>query len=264
MKNVKSGVILLGIAAFTLFLAINVVAQEQPPTEKTYHFDGDVSITNNGFSLIPTFSLGDPALITTMSIGGNRFSFDPQFRFDLNGLRPWSFIFIWRYKLIDNEKFELKLGAHLPAIAFRKESYVSNGNTETRLIPSRFITPEVTPTYTISDHVGVGMYYLFGIGLEKENQTKYTHFISARAYVTDIYLGKTLYIDWVPQFYYLTLDGTDGTYFSHTLTLNHDKWPVYISTMMNVELSSEINTKNFDWSINLGYVFNNDFTRKRN
>jgi hypothetical protein len=35
-----------------------------------YHFTGNVSVTNNGFSLIPTFSLGKPALISTFSMGG--------------------------------------------------------------------------------------------------------------------------------------------------------------------------------------------------
>lgn len=64
--------------------------QEADETKPVYHFNGNVSVTNNGFSLIPSFSLGKPATIATLSVGGERFSLDPQFRFDLEGLKPWS------------------------------------------------------------------------------------------------------------------------------------------------------------------------------
>lgn len=119
-----------------LFLCSHALfAQSAAGTEKLYHFDGSVSITNNGFSFIPSFSLGKPATVADLSIGGERFSFDPQFRFDLAGLKPWSFIFIWRYKLIQTEKFQMKVGAHLPAIAFREESLDSGGETIKNLVP---------------------------------------------------------------------------------------------------------------------------------
>jgi hypothetical protein len=71
-----------------------VVTHRGDKPDRIYHFNGNISITNNGFSSIPTFSLGKPATIADLSIGGKKISFDPQFRFDLNGLKPWSFILI--------------------------------------------------------------------------------------------------------------------------------------------------------------------------
>jgi len=52
---------------------------------KAYHFNGNISVTNNGFSFIPTFSLSKPTTIVDLSVGGKKFSFDPQFRFDFDG-----------------------------------------------------------------------------------------------------------------------------------------------------------------------------------
>ena len=100
---------------------------QEESSGKVYHFNGNVSVTNNGFSFIPTCSLGKPATIADLSIGGKRFSFDPQFRFDLKKLKPWSFIFIWRYKVVQSEKFQLITGVHLPAISFLRQTIDVNG-----------------------------------------------------------------------------------------------------------------------------------------
>ncbi len=240
-----------------------VFGQDSTATSGPFHVDGRMSVTNNGFSLIPTFSLGEPAAIAELSVGGEKFSFDPQFRFDLNGLRPWSFIFIWRYKFVDTEKTFFRLGVHLPAIAFRKESYLSNNVTRERLIPSRFITPEVTATYEFVKDIGIGIYYLFGIGLEKEGQTRHTHFIALNMPFTHIGLSSSVHLEFIPQFYYLTLDGTDGIFTSASLELEHARWPLSIGSMMNYKLDSDIVTDDFQWNVSLIYTFEHDYVRKR-
>jgi hypothetical protein len=89
------------------------------------HFSGNVSVTNNGLSLIPAFSLNRPAAIFELSLGGERLSFDPEMRFALDG-QPWSFIFWWRYKIIKSDKFKLHIGAH-PAFIFENKM-VDNGS----------------------------------------------------------------------------------------------------------------------------------------
>jgi len=248
----------------SLFVTFTHTAFSQEDlTEKTYHFNGNVSITNNGFSLIPTFSLGKPAALAELSIGGNRFSFDPQFRFDLDGLKPWSFIFIWRYKMIQTEKFQMRIGAHLPAISFQERTIQVNGSTRQQVIPYRFFTPELIPTYTISKNISVGAYYIWGIGLEKEDQTKNTQFVALRAYFNDIRLNEQFRLTWHPQIYYLSLDGTDGIYAAQSLALAHEKIPFSISSMMNVKLQSDIDTKDFAWTISLVYTFKNQYKKAK-
>lgn len=248
--------------ALVLF-TINVQAQEDVNTAPVYHFDGSVQVTNNGFSFIPLFSLGKPASIVNLSVGGERFSFDPQFRFDLAGFKPWSFIFIWRYKAIQTEKFQLKLGAHLPAYSFREQPVqVDGGGTEDRLVPFRVMALELLPTYTLSEHVSIGAYYIHGFALESFDPTRHIDFLSLRAFFNELHLTKQLYFSWYPEVYYLNLFGENGFYTAHSITLGHQKIPVALSSTMNIKLSSEIETKDFDWNLSLVYTFRNDLVKE--
>ncbi len=249
-------------AVFVLF-SLSIRAQENESSGPVYHFDGSVSVTNNGFSFIPLFSLGKPASIINLSVGGDRFSFDPQFRFDLAGFKPWSFIFIWRYKVIQTEKFQLKVGTHLPAYSFRNQPVlVDGGGTEDRLVPFRVMALELLPTYTLSEHVSIGAYYIHGFALESFDPTRHIDFLSLRAYINQLHLSKQLYFSWNPEVYFLNLFGTTGFYAAHILTLGHQKIPVSLSSTMNVKLKSDIETKDFDWNLSLVYTFGNQLVKK--
>ena len=96
------------IFILTLFLFVNLIEAQDGSNDKEIVISGKINLTNNGFSFIPLFSLGKPATTINLSVGGKRLSFDPQFRFDLDGMRPWSFLFIWHYKLIKKERFNSK------------------------------------------------------------------------------------------------------------------------------------------------------------
>ncbi len=74
----------------------SVLAQQADSTRSFRTIGGAVTITNSGISLLPTFSLGEPAVIFDVSVASRTLSFEPQFRFALEG-RPWSFIFWWQY-----------------------------------------------------------------------------------------------------------------------------------------------------------------------
>jgi hypothetical protein len=246
-----------------MFLTLTIQAQENGNPGPVYHFDGSVSVTNNGFSFIPLFSLGKPASIVNLSMGGDRFSFDPQFRFDLAGLKPWSFIFIWRYKMIQTDKFQLKVGAHLPAYSFREQPVqVDGGGTENRLVPFRVMALELLPTHKASEHITLGAYYIHGFALEEFDPTRHIDFLSLRAFFTQLHLTKQLYLNWNPEVYYLNLFGSYGFYAAHSIALGHEKIPVSLSSTMNIRLKSEIATKEFDWNLSLVYTFRNELVKK--
>lgn len=246
-----------------LIMGINTISAQEPDSvSKVYHFNGNVNVTNNGFSFIPLFSLGKPATVASLSVGGDRFSFDPQFRFDLDGLKPWTFIFMWRYKLIQKEKFELKVGTHLPAYSFREFNSEVDGEPQLRLVPYRMIAAELLPSYTISEHISIGAYYIHGIGLETFDETKHIDFLSFRAFFTQLRLSKQFYLNWNPEVYYLNTYGVDGFYAAQSLSLGHNKLPLSLSTAINVKIKSEIESKDFDWNISMVYTFNNNFTKR--
>ncbi len=70
---------LLSFAIFSLTIVSFSQARDEP--EPAGHFGGAVTITNNGISFIPNFTLGKPAAIFDLSVGKRNLSFEPQFRF---------------------------------------------------------------------------------------------------------------------------------------------------------------------------------------
>lgn len=81
--------------------------------QKTYHISGAVAVTQNGFSILPMFTLGKPAAIFDLSVGNSRLAFEPQFRFSLQG-RPWSFIFGFGIRPSTRKSLNLVLADTLP------------------------------------------------------------------------------------------------------------------------------------------------------
>ena len=115
LPSTKKLVILPELLLFftlTLLLAMQVQAQESGSKQ----IGGVITATNNGVSIIPSFTLGRPALLFDLSLSGERFSFDPMLRFGMDG-KPWSFVFWGRYKAIKDKPFTLTVGAH-PAFIF--------------------------------------------------------------------------------------------------------------------------------------------------
>lgn len=245
-------------AATTIFfflLSICASCQQSDTTKGNVNFSGAASITNNGFSLIPAFSLGKPAAMVVLNMGGKRLTFEPEFRYSLKG-NPWSFIFIWRYKIIKKEKFHLSLGTHFPALNFVTGNATINGvDQETIRARQFFPVAEVHPNYFINKTISVGVYYQYGRTQAKE-LARNTHFVSLRPFFSNIRLPKNFYLRFNPQFYYLKMDRRDGFYTASSLALGKRNFPVSISSLMNKVVDTEIPGNNFDWNISVVYSFN--------
>lgn len=240
-----------------LTLLISVIfqisfAQNTDSTAKIINFRGVASVTNNGFSFIPAFSLGKPAAIFNLNInGGKRFSFEPEFRFALKDGRPWSFIFIWRYKIINQKRFQASVGTHLPAVPFRVLAYETTPEVKNTLAVSRVIPVEFTPNFIINKNNSVSLFCLYAKGVS-DDATNHTALISLRA-ITNILLNKNLSFRINPQLFYLKLDAKDGYYFASNFTISSKKTPFYLSSTINKPLKTDIAGKSFDWNVSLGY-----------
>ncbi|MBL7791042.1 MAG: hypothetical protein JNK77_01865 [Saprospiraceae bacterium] len=254
--NVKNTLLLPAL----LSLATSAFSQQADSIKQVVNFKGAVSVTNNGFSFIPSFTLGDPAAIVNLSVGGKRFSFEPEFRYALEG-KPWSFIFIWRYKLVNRNKFQLTLGTHLPALSFRTINVERNGETQEVVQSLRFFpVAELSPNYLIAKNVNVGIFYLYGRGAEKDI-TRNTHFLSLRGNFSDIPLSKKLYAKFTPQFFYLRSDEKDGFYVASGLALAVRNFPLSVSALMNKPLQTDLAGQDFEWNVSLIYSFNKNFVK---
>jgi len=245
---------------FWAFVALSHAAiAQQTDSTKVNHFGAGVTVTNNGISLLPTFSLGKPAAIFDLAVG-RRLTFEPQFRFALEG-KPWSFIFWTRYKLVKTDKFRINVGAH-PAVLFRTVVEDNNGVSSETLTAQRYVATEFAPSYYVRKNISVGAYYLYSHGFDVGGVNN-TNFITVNANFSHIGLVKKYYLKVYPQVYYLKMDDQDGFYITSTFTLAREKFPVSIQSIMNKTIETNITaSKDFIWNISLIYSFSHEYVRK--
>ena len=248
---------------FYISLSVFSLSAQDSTIKKKVDFQmgGAVTATNNGISLLPTFTLGKPAVIFDLNLAGKRFSFEPQFRFAMEG-KPWSMIFWWRYKVVNSSKFLLKVGAH-PAIAFRRTNVLLNNRPREVLLPQRYLAGEIAPNYLISKGTSIGVYALYSKGLETES-IKNTSFITLNANFSNIKLGNGFILKASPQVYHLQMDKQGGYYITSTFTVIKKNWPFSISSIMNKTIKSNIaGSKDFIYNLSLVYSFNRKFMDMR-
>ena len=110
MSNIKKPGILIKLIIPLLLAGLPpaLCAQETDSTvSKVNRFGGAVTIQSKGISTIPNLTLGKPALVFDMSVG-KKLTFEPQFRFPLEG-KPWAMVFWWKYNTLISNKLRLVL-----------------------------------------------------------------------------------------------------------------------------------------------------------
>jgi hypothetical protein len=242
-----------------LFLSLFSFSQKQDTTKNTTQFSGSVGVTNNGISIVPSFSLGKPAAAFLLSVAKNRFSFEPDIRFSLAG-KPWSILFWGRYKLVDNKKFKMTTGTHL-GLNFRTSVLPINGDTGNTLVVRRYLAAELFPRYFITKNISVGVYYLYSHGLDAGTIGN-TNFITLNTNFSNIKISKQFFLKYNPQFYYLKLDKEDGFFFTSTLTLAKKDFPLTLQSTINKIIDTHITgSKNFLWNVSMVYSFNKKYQK---
>ena len=245
-----------------LFLFINSAtlsfAQGKEKADKIYHASGVVTATNNGISVIPSFSLGKPALMFEFSVGGEKLSFDPQFRFSMSG-KPWSFVFWWRYKFYESDKFRFNVGAH-PAFLFANIAYEKEGRSIESMEARRYLAAEIAPTFKLSKKISISPYYLFGHGLDEG--TTNSNYLTLRGNFSDIGITEHIRFGFSPQIYFLKMDADHGYYTSASFSLEHNQFPVSLASMFNVKIKSDIASDDLLWNVSVVYKFNSTFKKR--
>jgi hypothetical protein len=248
--------------SFLILLNLTYVSfsQNTDSIKAVSHFGAAVTLTNKGISLIPNLTLGKPAAIFDMSVGGKRLSFEPQFRFALDG-KPWTFILWWRYKLLKPNKFQLNIGAH-PAFAFKTVILTTDGTSQEIIRAQHFLAGEVIPSYSITNNISLSVYYLYAHGLE-EDLTQSTNYLALRCSFSNVRLSDKFFMKFNPQVYYLKMDANDGYYANATLTLARRNFPVSVSTLVNKTIQTHIPVgEDFIWNVSLIYTFSNEYVKK--
>jgi hypothetical protein len=127
------------------------------------------------------------------------------------------------------------------------------GATDT-IIAQRYVAAELDPKYALTGHVSVGAYYLFGHGLEREG-VRNTHFVNVNASLTDLALTDHVFFELSPKIYYLRMDDVGGYYATATVSLHVRDFPLYVESLHNRAISTDIVADDFGWNVSLVYAF---------
>lgn len=238
-----------------LLVSSIVSAQEKSDTTRAvFQFSGTLSLTTNGISPIPAFSLGNPAILGFLSLRKKRFSYDPQMAFSSKGI-PWFFNNCFRYRIIEKTKFQFQTGL-IWGIGYLYPEVILNGVNQNIAKAERFLWLELMPSYKISDKLTISSTTWSGHNFES-GSVKRINYISLIGNITKIRLNQSLHFNFFPQVFYLNLDGiSDGFFVSGILGIGHNKFPLFLSMQMNKTLTTTISPDpGFQWNISLAYSF---------
>jgi hypothetical protein len=247
----------------TIFISfcflLKISAQQTDSTQAVSTFSGSVGITNNGFSIVPVFSLNAPATIINLAWRKNKISFEPDFRL-VPDLTKGSLLFWLRYRLIENKKFSLRVGTH-PALSLIRKTVIDNGKELEVTEMLRFVAFEVAPNYQITPNWSVGAIYLNGNGLQKHGPQT-THVLFLNTSISNIKLVGDFRFQLIPMIFFLNLDGTRGDYFSGTGIISNTKSPFSLQGTINQTFKSNVaGNQDFMWNVMLAYRFNKTYKR---
>jgi len=236
------------VAALIAYCACTATlgAQTAPPTSVS----ALVTVTTNGMSTVPAFTLGRPAALGYLFVRRGAFALEPEFRTGLDG-KPWAFILWGRYRL-QRQRWNLGISAH-PAINFKSTTIVTNGVSRDMIVARRYLVGELTPTYVVSRYAAVGLTYLYLHGVESD-VARHTHFVSLRS-AHPLPLASGFALRLAPQLYYLTMATEEGTYVFGQVMLSRRGWPISVGTAGNKPLHTSIPAGNeFTWNVSGNYA----------
>jgi hypothetical protein len=246
-------------SAILFIITFTAFSQKIDSTQSERQLSGSVTLTNNGFSIIPTFSLNSPATIINLSWRKNKFSFEPDFRLVPNASKG-GMLFWFRYRLVEKNKFTARVGVH-PAFSYVRRTISDNGKPLEITEMLRFAALEVVPNYRIKPNWSVGAMFLKGFGLQKHGPQR-TNVLFLNTNISNIKLGGDFRFNFTPILYFLKIDKSIGKYVTATSALSNKKLPLSLSYTFNKTINSNIaGNQDFMWNVGLTYMFNKVYKR---
>ena len=224
-------------------------------------FGGAVTIQSKGISTIPNLTLGKPAAVFDMKVG-RKLTFEPQFRFSLDG-KPWAMVFWWRYYASISNKFRVTFHTNY-SLAYKSiTSFTSSGTSQEIIRTTRYLVGALEPNYQVNKYLGVGIYLFYNYGIEKFI-TRNTYMVSFRPGISNIPIARNTVARVNPEIYYLKMDDNDGIFFNARFSISNSNFPVSVSALVNKPLESNIPSEyDFLWHVGLSYTFNKKYIEVR-
>ena len=207
-----------------------------------------VSINSNGIASIPAFSLDKPAVIASLSLTKNRFSYDPTLAYGLD-FRPW-FIDNWlHFKIVRRPVFELTAGFNISTFGSRYNFTDEDHVWSTQ----RYFALSMTGVYTVAPNSTVTLAYWSDNGQDGGIKG---HFINLVGQKSEINLGKKVLLSASLQVFYINYEGNnDGFFVTPSVSSTLRDCPFSLFLMATQAINSNISPfPGFRWNIGLSYT----------
>ena len=248
------------ITFLIICLPYTVSSQKNDSTiARSYYFGGAVTIQSKGISTIPNLTLGKPAAVFDMKVG-RKLTFEPQFRFALDG-KPWAMVFWWKYNAQISNKLRLVFTTNYTLSYKAMTYYTSTGTSQEIIRTTRYLAGGLEPNYQVNKYLGIGVYLFYTYGIE-EFITKNTYMVSFRPGISNIPVAKNTTARITPEVYYLKMDDNEGFYLNARLSVSNRNFPVSLSALVNKPLESNIPSE-YDllWHVALTYAFGGNYKK---
>lgn len=249
MANYLNQVLLVG-ACILLHFPLILSAQGTQVQNPGVRVSGSVDLTNNGVAPVPAFTLGDPALINSISISKGKFTYTPEVALDFDG-NPW-FIENWmRYQLVD-DKFGFYIGADW---SFFFQDYIPAQKEDSAVLETqRYLALEVAGTYKFSSNISSTFKYWYNKGVGE--RTIDGHFIDFTLNISQIPVSDHISLEIQPEIFFLEFTGQqDGLFFANGIKISHKEFPVSFTSQMIRHLWSNIPNLKTEWSVGVQYTY---------
>jgi hypothetical protein len=245
----------LSFCLVLLFMFTTSYSFENADSSKTkLKAGGTVSLNSNGIASIPAFSLEKPAIIASITLQKNRFSYDPQLGYGLD-FKGW-FLDSWlHYKLIDRPHFEFRPGFNFSTFFsdFKGQDETTQQNVLIRQA-QRYFTFELTCICKFSSKSSLTIGYWNDRGQEKG--TLMGHFFNIVGERSDIRIGKNVLLTADMQIFYIDYWGkNDGLFLSPKISSSVRDVPFSIFFQPIQTLYSNISPfPGFRWNLGIAYI----------
>ena len=231
---------------FTVTASYSLMPADSSRTK--LHVTANASINSNGIASIPAFSLDRPAVVASLSLVKNRFSYDPTLAYGLD-LRPW-YIDNWlHYKLITRPVFDFTAGFNIST--FGSKYTLPEGSIWEA---QRYFAIAGTGVIRLSPKNILTLAYWRDMGQEKG--TLKGHFFNSMFERNDMNIGKRVLVSAGLQVFYIDYTGkNDGLFASPkaSVTLRDQPFSIFFQATQAV-ISNITPFPGFRWNIGLGYT----------
>jgi hypothetical protein len=245
-----STLILLNLS-FVLSAQTDSTKTVNPALDKAWHVNGVISVTNNGISPVPAFSLGKPALMTSFFIKKGGFTFSPELNYGSDG-KPWTVNQWFRYQW-HKGKMTYRTGfSH--ALYFGRETVLRDNQNVVIAKLNQYAALEWGLTYHLSAKNSISLTYWNSYGLDY-GAIKSGHFVSLSGTFSQIPMSESVFLQLRPNLFYLNNTAPFNGLFASTIaSVSHKKYPFSLF-VQGVQPIQSVPSIKPNWNYGLNYIF---------